>query len=124
MTDAVDLKVRLGSIEFKNPIFTASGTYGYAREYQDMANLDHWGALVTKSVTLHPRNGNPPPRLFETEYGLLNSVGLANVGVHRFIEEKLPFLKTVDTRIIVNIAGFSLPDYVEVMRLLERMFGH
>jgi dihydroorotate dehydrogenase (NAD+) catalytic subunit len=123
MNDAVDLKVRLGSIEFKNPVFTASGTYGYAREYKDMINLDHWGALVTKSVTLHPRIGNPPPRLFETEYGLLNSVGLANVGVHQFIEEKLPFLKTVDTRIIVNVAGFSMPDYIEVVRLLDRQDG-
>jgi dihydroorotate dehydrogenase (NAD+) catalytic subunit len=123
MNDAVDLKVRLASVEFKNPLFTASGAYGYAWEYHDLVDLDHWGALITKSVTLYPRNGNPPPRLFETEYGLLNSVGLANVGVHRFIKEKLPFLRTVGTRIIVNVAGFSLPDYIEVVRLLDQQDG-
>jgi len=123
MSDVVDLKAQFGTLEFKNPLLTASGTYGYAREYHHMVNLDHWGALVTKSVTLHQRDGNPPPRLVETEYGLLNSVGLANVGVHRFIEEKLPFLRTVDTTIIVNVAGFNVAEFVEVVSLLDREDG-
>ena len=123
MADDVDLSVHIGSIEFKNPLFTASGAYGYAQEYQDMVHVDHWGALVTKSVTLHKRHGNPPPRLVETEYGLLNSVGLANTGVHHFIRDKLPFLQSADTRIIVNVAGFSIPDYGEVVRILDREDG-
>jgi len=123
MASEVDLTVHIGDLEFKNPLFTASGTYGYGKEYQDLADLNSWGAVVTKSVTLHPRAGNPPPRLVETEYGLLNSIGLANVGVHGFINEKLPFLRTLDTKIIVNIAGFSIPDYAEVVRLLDKESG-
>ena len=123
MPSEVDLTVHIGDLEFKNPLFTASGTYGYGKEYQDLADLNDWGAVVTKSVTLHPRAGNPPPRLVETEYGLLNSIGLANVGVHGFIKEKLPYLKTLDTKIIVNIAGFSIPDYAEVVRLLDKESG-
>jgi dihydroorotate dehydrogenase (NAD+) catalytic subunit len=119
----VDLTVQLGDLECKNPVFTASGTYGYGKEYSEMVNIDHWGALVTKSVTLHKMEGNPPPRLVETEFGLLNSVGLANVGVQQFIEGKLPFLHSLDTRIIVNVAGFSVPDYAEVIRLLDGETG-
>ena len=123
MGSEIDLTVGFAGLEFHNPLFTASGTYGYAQEYENLTNLDHWGALVTKSVTLNQRNGNPPPRLVETEYGLLNSIGLANVGVHKFIDEKLPFLRSVGTKIIVNVAGFSVPDYVEVVRLLEQESG-
>ena len=123
MADDVDLSVHIGSIKFKNPLFTASGAYGYAQEYQDMVNVDHWGALVTKSVTLNKRQGNPPPRLVETEYGLLNSVGLANTGVQQFITDKLPFLQSLDTRIIVNVAGFSIPDYGEVIKILDQENG-
>jgi len=123
MSHLVDLTARLGTLEFKNPLLAASGTYGYAQEYHHLVNLDHWGGLVTKSVTLHQRDGNPPPRLVETEYGLLNSIGLANVGVHRFIEEKLPFLKTVDTTVIVNVAGFNLTEYVEIVSLLDKEDG-
>ena len=123
MPSEVDLTIHIGDLEFKNPLFTASGTYGYGKEYQDLADINDWGALVTKSVTLHPRAGNPPPRLVEMEYGLLNSIGLANIGVHGFIREKLPFLRTLDTKIIVNIAGFSIPDYAEVVRLLDKESG-
>jgi dihydroorotate dehydrogenase (NAD+) catalytic subunit len=123
MTSIVDLTVHIGDLEFKNPLFTASGTYGYGKEYQDLVAINEWGAIVTKSVTLHPRAGNPPPRLVEMEFGLLNSIGLANVGVHKFIAEKLPFLRTLDTKIIVNIAGYSIPDYAEVVRLLDKESG-
>jgi dihydroorotate dehydrogenase (NAD+) catalytic subunit len=123
MTSEIDLTVHIGDLEFKNPLFTASGTYGYGKEYQDLVDIGNWGALVTKSVTLHPREGNPPPRLVEMEYGLLNSIGLANVGVQGFIQEKLPYLRTVGTKIIVNIAGFSIPDYLDVVRLLDRESG-
>ncbi len=123
MSSEIDLTVGFAGLEFHNPLFTASGTYGYAKEYENLTNLDHWGALVTKSITLNQRDGNPPPRLIETEYGLLNSIGLANVGVHKFIEDKLPFLRSVGTKVIVNIAGFSIPDYVEVVRLLDQEPG-
>ena len=123
MSSEIDLTTGFAGLEFHNPLFTASGTYGYANEYETLTKLDHWGALVTKSVTLNQRDGNPPQRLVETEYGLLNSIGLANVGVHKFIEEKLPFLRSVGTRVIVNVAGFSIPDYAEVVRLLDQEPG-
>ena len=120
---AVDLSVQIGKLSLQNPVMTASGTFGYGREYEDLTHLDRLGAIVTKAVTLKPRAGNPPPRIVETSAGMLNAIGLANVGVAGFIEEKMPFLRTVDTRVIVNVAGSTVDEYVEVSRRLDGCEG-
>ena len=90
------------SHKFKNPILTASGTYGYGDEVKGLVEVDKLGGIVTKSVTLHPREGNPPPRISETSSGMLNSIGLANLGIKAFCKEKLPVLNSLKTNIIIN----------------------
>ena len=110
------LYVKIGHVEFKNPILTASGTFGYGDEVKTLTDLSTLGGVVTKSVTLLPREGNPPPRIFETEAGMLNSIGLANVGVDVYCKEKLPFLNQLDSKIIINIAGSSLNEYIEIAK--------
>ena len=117
------LNVKIGKIKFKNPILTASGTFGYGDEVKTLTDLSTLGGIVTKSVTLNPREGNPPPRIFETESGMLNSIGLANVGVDLYCKEKLPFLNQLDTKIIINIAGSSLNEYIEVLEKMENSNG-
>jgi dihydroorotate dehydrogenase (NAD+) catalytic subunit len=101
----MDLSVKIGKTIFKNPIWVASGTFGYGREFEDFMDLNEVGAIITKTVTLEAREGNPPPRLVETPSGLLNSIGLENKGVRHFKREYYPFLKNLKTRIIVSIAG-------------------
>jgi len=118
-----DLRVDIAGVTFKNPVLTASGTFGYGEEFADLIDLDALGGIVTKSITLHERPGHPPPRTCETAAGMLNAIGLANVGIERFIDEKIPFLKTLDTVIIVNVAGSTIGEYVEVCRRLEKA-GH
>jgi len=118
-----DLRVEIAGVKFKNPVTVASGTFGYAEEFADLIDLDALGGIVTKSITLEPRPGHPPPRTCETAAGMLNAIGLANVGVERFIDEKLPFLKKLKTVIIVNVAGAKISEYVEVCRQLEKA-GH
>ena len=113
------LAVKLKNIEFKNPIMVASGTYGYGNEVSDFVNLSKFGAIITKSVTRLPREGNTPPRIFEVDSGMLNSIGLANLGVEKYIEEKIPYLNKIDTNIIINIAGSKFDDYIETLDLLE-----
>ncbi len=113
------LAVKLKNIEFKNPIMVASGTYGYGNEVSDFVNLSKFGAIITKSVTRLPREGNTPPRIFEVDSGMLNSIGLANLGVEKYIEEKIPYLNKIDTNIIINIAGSKFDDYIETLELLE-----
>ena len=105
------LEIEVCGIKFRNPILTASGTYGYGEEFDKIIDLSQIGGIVTKSITKFPRPGHPPPRTFEAAAGMLNAIGLANVGVDKFIEEKIPFLQTLDTRIIVNVAGFSVEEY-------------
>lgn len=117
------LDVKIGNVEFKNPILTASGTFGYGDEVQTLTDLSTLGGIVTKSVTLNPREGNPPPRIFETDSGMLNSIGLANVGIDVYCKEKLPFLNNLDSKIIINIAGSSLEEYIEVLEKLESSNG-
>lgn len=117
------LAVTIGGVTFKNPVMVASGTFGYAEEFADLIDLDALGAIVTKSITLKERPGHPPPRTCETPAGMLNAIGLANVGVDRFIDEKLPYLKKLKTACIVNVAGSSLAEYVEVCRRLEKAGG-
>jgi dihydroorotate dehydrogenase (NAD+) catalytic subunit len=118
-----DLRIEIAGMPFKNPVMTASGTFGYAEEFADLIDLDALGGIVTKSITLHERPGHPPPRTCETAAGMLNAIGLANVGVERFIDEKLPFLRSIKSVIIVNVAGSKVAEYVEVCRLLEKTDG-
>lgn len=101
----------------------ASGTFGYASECRSLINLNRLGGIITKAITLNPRAGNPPPRIAETAAGMLNSIGLANVGVERFISEKLPFLQTLEPAIIVNVAGSTLDEYLAVVEALESADG-
>jgi dihydroorotate dehydrogenase (NAD+) catalytic subunit len=118
-----NLEIEICGIKFRNPILTASGTFGYGEEFNKIIDLSKLGGIVTKSITKYPRPGHPPPRTFETAAGMLNAIGLANVGVNKFIEEKIPFLKTLDTRIIVNVAGFSLDEYMYTIDRLNDTDG-
>ncbi|HEJ83072.1 MAG TPA: dihydroorotate dehydrogenase [Desulfobacteraceae bacterium] len=106
-----DLRVRIGSLELKNPVLTASGTFGYGREFSPLMDLNRLGGIVVKGVSLTPREGNPPPRIVETPCGMLNAIGLANVGLEAFLNEKLPWLRKFDTAVIVNIYGHSVEEY-------------
>jgi len=117
------LQIKIREVEFPTPVFVASGTFGYGQEAADLVDLTGLGAIITKSIGAEPRLGNPLPRLFETTAGLLNSIGLQNVGVQNFVTEKLPFLRTLGVPIIVNIAGRSLDEYVTVARTLEEHEG-
>ncbi len=109
----------IGSVKFKNPIFTASGTFGYGSELPEFIDIDKLGAVVTKSITLESRAGNPPPRIVETASGMLNSIGLANIGVKNFIKDIIPQYENIDTKIIVNIAGSTNNEYVKVLKEIE-----
>jgi len=112
------LEVTLGPLHLKNPILTASGTFGFGREMSLHYHLALLGALVTKTVTLHPRRGNPPPRIAETPAGMLNSIGLANPGLEEFLKSELPFLGRFDTVRIVNVAGETAEEFVELVQRL------
>lgn len=115
----VDLSVNLAGLKLANPVMTASGTSGYGTEYADYIDLAGLGAFVTKSVTLEPRPGNRPPRIVETRGGMLNAIGLANVGLEQFIAQKIPQLARLGCPAIVNVAGASTKDYVSVCRRLD-----
>jgi len=115
----IDLSVSIGKLKLKNPIILASGTVGYGNEISEFTDLSKIGAIVTKSVSLKPRKGNPPQRIVETPAGLLNAIGLANVGVEKFIEEKIPFLEKVNSTVICNIAAGSIEEYVECVEILD-----
>ncbi len=117
------LSVNIAGIEFKNPIMTASGTFGYGEEYSPYVDLNDLGAIVVKGISLEPKPGNPPPRIVETAAGMLNSIGLQNVGVECFVEEKLPILRRLNTKTIVNFFGDSLDEYYEVARVLDATEG-
>jgi len=114
-----DMGVKIGDVEFKNPILVASGTYGYGSEAKDFCDISGLGGIVTKSVSWKPRQGNYPRRIVETPSGMLNSIGLANVGVHTFVDEKLPYLANFDTKIIANIAASSVEEYCNVLAHIE-----
>ena len=101
----IKTEVTIGKLKLKNPVLVASGTFGYGDELIGIVDINKLGGIVTKSLTLKPKLGNPPPRIVETPCGMLNSIGLANIGVDKFINEKLPILKNFDTAIIVNIAA-------------------
>jgi len=114
-----NLAIELAGIPLKNPVMVASGTFGYGEEYADLIDLNRLGAVVTKTITLKPRLGNEPPRIVETASGVLNSIGLQNVGVDAFINEKLPFLRKYDVPLIVSIAGETSDEYVELAKRLR-----
>lgn len=116
---SVDLSVNIGSLKLKNPVMLASGTVGYGNEISNFTDLSKIGAIVTKSVSLKPRKGNPPQRIVETPSGMLNAIGLANVGLEDFIKSKIPFLKEVDSTLICNIAASSIEEYVECTKTLD-----
>ena len=118
-----DLRTKIAGIKMQNPVMVASGTFGYGREYQSFFDLNQLGALVTKGISLKPMAGNPPPRICETAGGMLNAIGLENVGVKAFIRDKLPFLSGLKIPIIVNILGHSLKEYPEVVRHLNGQSG-
>lgn len=115
----VDLSVKIGNLVLKNPIMLASGTCGYGNEISEFVDLSKIGAIVTKSVSLNPRKGNPPQRIHETPSGMLNAIGLANVGVEKFKSEKIPFLEKVNSTVICNIAASSIEEYVECVKILD-----
>lgn len=117
----IDTTVKIGNATWHNPVGTASGTFGYGPEYRKLVDIDRIGAIYTKAVTVHPRKGNPTPRLAETPSGLLNAIGLANVGLDEFIKTKTPFLKKVKSAVIVNVAGSDGDDYKEVVRRLNEV---
>jgi dihydroorotate dehydrogenase (NAD+) catalytic subunit len=119
----VRTSLNLAGIHLKNRVLAASGTFGYGDECLDLVDPSQLGGVITKSLSLKPREGNPPPRIAETTGGMLNSIGLANIGVERFVKEKLPFLKTLDTAVIVNIAASTVNEYCTVLERLEMEDG-
>jgi len=114
----MDLSVKIGSLKLKNPVLTASGTFGFGEEFHKIYDINMLGGIITKSVTLKPRIGNKPPRIAETENGMINSIGLANPGLEGFINNHIPFLKSLSTPVIVNIAGDSIEEYCELVKSL------
>ena len=117
------MEVNVGGLELKNPIMTASGTFGYGEEYSPYVDLNRLGALIVKGLSLEPKEGNPPPRIIETTAGMLNAVGLENVGIRAFIEEKLPFLRQFDVPVIVNVFGETIEEYTKVAEILSDVEG-
>jgi dihydroorotate dehydrogenase (NAD+) catalytic subunit len=115
------LEVKIGNVTFKNPVLTASGTFGYGLEYSQFVDLNLLGGIVVKGLSLQPKQGNPPPRIYETACGMINSIGLQNIGFEAFKKEKLPFLKKFNTNIIVNFFGEDLNEYIEMARLLDSL---
>jgi len=118
MIDKSNLEVQIAGIKLINPVITASGTFGYGEEFSPFIDLDKLGAMVLKGITLKPKMGNSPPRVIETPSGMLNSIGLQNVGVERLIKEKLPYLKKINTPVIINISGDTIEEYVELAKRL------
>ena len=120
---SVDLRVSIGSLNLRNPVMTASGTFGYAREFEPYVNLHRLGAVVVKGISLEPRAGNPSPRIVETSCGMLNAIGLENVGVERFISEKMESLLGINVPVVVNILGDTLEEYREIAKRLADVEG-
>jgi dihydroorotate dehydrogenase (NAD+) catalytic subunit len=120
---AVDLTVQIGAVRLRNPILAASGTFGYGVEFAHLVDLNRLGGLVVKGLSREAMEGAPAPRLCETPSGMLNAVGLQNIGVRAFVAEKLPVLRKYDTAVIANVFGYCVEDYVEVIRVLEDAEG-
>jgi dihydroorotate dehydrogenase (NAD+) catalytic subunit len=115
----MNLSVTIGNLKLKNPVMTASGTFGYGEEYSEFVDLNKLGAIVVKGISLKPMEGNPPPRIWETPCGMLNSIGLQNVGLKKLLEEKLPYLKQFNTPVIANILANTVQGYVQLSKALD-----
>ncbi|MGE5809346.1 MAG: dihydroorotate dehydrogenase, partial [Nitrospirota bacterium] len=118
-----DLSIDFAGIRLKNPVLTASGTFGYGEEFAEFVDLNRLGGVIVKGISLKPIQGNPPPRIWETPSGMLNAIGLENPGVDVFLRDKLPFLRRFDTAVIVNIFGYSMEEYVGVAERLDGVSG-
>jgi dihydroorotate dehydrogenase (NAD+) catalytic subunit len=114
-----NVRVNIGGIELKNPVMTASGTFGYAREFEHLVDLNRLGGIIVKGLSLEPSKGNPSPRIVETPCGMLNAIGLENVGLAAFVKDKLPFLKGLKTPVFVNIYGKKIAEYAELAARLD-----
>jgi dihydroorotate dehydrogenase (NAD+) catalytic subunit len=119
----VDLSVRIGSLELRNPLIAASGCFGYGLEYADIVDLSALGGVAVKGLYLNPREGHPPPRIVETPSGMVNAIGLQGIGVHAFVRDKMPELRRLGATVIVNICGSTLDEYVELARILSDVEG-
>lgn len=117
------LETTIAGITFQNPVWTASGTFGYGKEYSHLIDLNQLGAICVKGISPEPMEGNAPPRIYETDSGMLNAIGLQNVGAKRFLAEKLPFLRTLKARCIVNVFAYSTEDYVRCIEMLNEGEG-
>jgi dihydroorotate dehydrogenase (NAD+) catalytic subunit len=117
------IEVEIAGVRFQNPVWTASGTFGYGKEFAQLIDLNQLGAICVKGISPEPMEGNPPPRIYETEAGMLNAIGLQNVGAKRFLSEKLPFLRTLQARTVVNVFAFSTEDYVRCIEILNEGEG-
>ena len=117
------IEAEIAGIRFQNPVWTASGTFGYAKEFAHLIDLDRLGAVCVKGISADPMEGNPEPRIYETASGMLNAIGLQNVGAKRFLSEKLPFLRTLKTRVVVNVFAYSTEDYVRCIEMLNEGEG-
>lgn len=117
--NAPDLSVKLGNLSLQNPVMTASGTFGYGKEFKDLVDLNGLGGVIVKGLSLQPSKGNPPPRIAETPCGMLNAIGLENVGLEAFLQEKVPFLKTLKTPVVANIYGTDIDSYAEMAARLN-----
>ena len=114
-----DLSVNIGELQMKNPVMTASGTFGYGEEFADFIDISRIGGIIVKGTTLHKREGNPYPRMAETPSGMLNAVGLQNKGVHYFVEHIYPRIKDIRTNMIVNVSGSAIEDYVKTAEIIN-----
>jgi dihydroorotate dehydrogenase (NAD+) catalytic subunit len=117
------LDLEIAGVRFQNPVLTASGTFGYGREFAELIDLNRLGGICVKGISADPLPGNPPPRIYETDSGMLNAIGLQNVGARRFVDEKLPFLRTLRARTVVNVFGYSTEDYVRCIEILNEGEG-
>jgi dihydroorotate dehydrogenase (NAD+) catalytic subunit len=117
------IDTEIAGVRFQNPVLTASGTFGYGQEFARIIDLAQLGGIVVKGISAEPMAGNPPPRIYETEAGMLNAIGLQNVGARKFLQEKLPFLRTLRARCVVNVFGYSTEDYVRCIEILNEGDG-
>ena len=117
--EQTDMRTSIGSLRLKNPVMTASGTFGYGEEFDSLVDLHRLGAIIAKGISLLPMQGNPPPRIAETACGMLNAIGLENVGLERFLTEKLTFLKGIETPLVANILGDTIADYEQLAKRLD-----
>lgn len=117
------MDIKIGKLKLKNPVMTASGTFGYAKEFEKLVNLKHIGAIITKTITLNPRQGNLMPRICETSSGMLNAIGLQNEGIDDFVKEKMPYLSKIGTPVIVSVSGNNIDEFFILARRLDKIKG-